>query len=294
MKNYTIIIPHYNIPELLLRCINSIPKREDIQIIVVDDCSPCQDKVFTTLNSLQNKNLEWYSTPIGGSAGRARNVGLKHAKGKWLIFMDADDLFSTEASDIFNCSINRTEDILFYNIKAVMNDNLEIESKRNFYYDYFNHLDDEDYDAKFRYHFHSLWGKIFNRDFINKHNILFDNTRYSNDVCFSYLAGLHADCIYKSKKVLYIVTERNDSLASSLMKDSVMSKNECKTRLMVALKVYDLNKKAKTGVIVYGFFNYLDMLREHYKLCYAYTVLQLLFTYPHLGIHQIKKTLKLV
>ena len=37
--NYSIIIPHKNIPELLQRCLDSIPKREDIQIIVVDDNS---------------------------------------------------------------------------------------------------------------------------------------------------------------------------------------------------------------------------------------------------------------
>ena len=37
---YSIIIPHYNTPELLLRCVTSIPERNDIQIIVVDDNSP--------------------------------------------------------------------------------------------------------------------------------------------------------------------------------------------------------------------------------------------------------------
>ncbi len=40
MFDYSIIIPHYNIPKLLLRCVKSIPERDDVQIIVVDDCSP--------------------------------------------------------------------------------------------------------------------------------------------------------------------------------------------------------------------------------------------------------------
>lgn len=39
MINYSIIIPHKNIPDLLQRCLNSIPRRTDIQIIVVDDNS---------------------------------------------------------------------------------------------------------------------------------------------------------------------------------------------------------------------------------------------------------------
>ena len=37
--NYSVIIPHYNIVPLLERCLKSIPDREDIQIVVVDDNS---------------------------------------------------------------------------------------------------------------------------------------------------------------------------------------------------------------------------------------------------------------
>ena len=40
---YSIIIPHYNNPELLMRCLKSIPVSEDIQVIVVDDNSPNAD-----------------------------------------------------------------------------------------------------------------------------------------------------------------------------------------------------------------------------------------------------------
>ena len=36
---FSIIIPHKNIPSLLQRCLDSIPKRDDVQIIVVDDNS---------------------------------------------------------------------------------------------------------------------------------------------------------------------------------------------------------------------------------------------------------------
>lgn len=37
--NYTIIIPHKNSSNLLLRCLKSIPDREDLEIIIVDDDS---------------------------------------------------------------------------------------------------------------------------------------------------------------------------------------------------------------------------------------------------------------
>lgn len=43
MIKYSIIIPHHNVPTLLERCVNSIPQRDDIQIIVVDDNSVNND-----------------------------------------------------------------------------------------------------------------------------------------------------------------------------------------------------------------------------------------------------------
>lgn len=39
MINYSIIIPHKNIPKLLRRCLDTIPRREDVQVIMVDDNS---------------------------------------------------------------------------------------------------------------------------------------------------------------------------------------------------------------------------------------------------------------
>ncbi len=36
---WSIIVPHHNIPQLLERCLDSIPERDDIQIIVIDDNS---------------------------------------------------------------------------------------------------------------------------------------------------------------------------------------------------------------------------------------------------------------
>ena len=44
MTNYSIVIPHYNLPALLRRCLGSIPQRDDIQVIVVDDGSSEESK----------------------------------------------------------------------------------------------------------------------------------------------------------------------------------------------------------------------------------------------------------
>jgi glycosyltransferase involved in cell wall biosynthesis len=82
--NYSIIIPHKNIPALLQRCLNSIPRREDIQIIVVDDNSDSNIVDFEHFPGMDEPCVDVVFTKEGKGAGYARNVGLSKAKGKWL------------------------------------------------------------------------------------------------------------------------------------------------------------------------------------------------------------------
>ena len=80
MFNFSIIIPHKNIPSLLRRCINSIPNRSDLEIIVVDDNS--DDNVVDDLKTINHENLQIIYTTENKGAGFARNVGLAHSSGK--------------------------------------------------------------------------------------------------------------------------------------------------------------------------------------------------------------------
>lgn len=71
---YSIIIPHYNIPELLERCLKSIPQRDDVQVIIVDDYSDAES-VSIIKNELQPKfsNFQFvYKDKNGGG----ENVGI--------------------------------------------------------------------------------------------------------------------------------------------------------------------------------------------------------------------------
>ena len=71
---YSIIIPHKEIPDLLMRCLRSIPVSEDIQVIVVDDNSSYDDTCLYTYPELSRPYLEFIRTKTGGVAGYARNL----------------------------------------------------------------------------------------------------------------------------------------------------------------------------------------------------------------------------
>lgn len=244
---FSIIIPHYNIPDLLMRCLNSIPVRSDIQVIVVDDCSPNADTYIEKYPELSRPYLEYYSTPQGGSAGRARNVGLDHAKGKWIICMDADDLFVDDMEDVLSLVRDRMEDILFFNYRTVLSNDLSKEGNRGGYQRYFS--DDNIHNEKlFRYHFDSMWGKVFKRSLIEKYHIRCDETKYGNDVGFSFRCGALAKKIAVFNRPFFIITQREGSLASTQFTGKKRSVQEYISRLEGALKILDFIDSNKLKV----------------------------------------------
>ena len=64
MLYYSIVIPHKNAQDLLKYCLDSIPIRDDIQVIVVDDNSDA-DKETKALNMLKGSGcFLWMQTTI--------------------------------------------------------------------------------------------------------------------------------------------------------------------------------------------------------------------------------------
>ena len=220
MINYTIIIPHKNIPDLLQRSLNSIPVRDDVQVIVVDDNSDASKVDFEHFPQWKGKNYEFYLTKEGKGAGYARNVGLEHARGKWLVFLDADDFLRPEASSIFDEEIDTDADIVFFRPRVVFNDNLDKVSKRggSEYIQFVeNYLETED-ETELRTRWHSPVSKIIKTSLVVKNNIHFEETKYSNDIMFSTLTGCKANKITARDACYYVFTERTGSLTSNFCK----------------------------------------------------------------------------
>lgn len=243
MALFSIIIPHYNIPELLIRCLGSIPIHSDFQVIVVDDCSPDADTYKERFPALSRPYLEYYSTPQGGSAGRARNIGLEHAQGEWVICLDADDLFTPEAECLLRRNADNDADILFFQYRSVLSDDLSRPASRNLYQSNFEEYAKTGDDKTLRFRFEAMWGKVFRRSMIEKHHIRCDETSHSNDAMFSVLCGLYAQKVVVFDEPLFLITSREGSLASAQFSAKKRTIKECETRLSVALRIQALLDK---------------------------------------------------
>jgi glycosyltransferase involved in cell wall biosynthesis len=134
MINYTIIIPHKNIPQLLQRCLDSIPRREDAQIIVIDDNSDADKVDFENFPGLNDPYVEViFGKNENGrkGAGYARNLGLEKAKGKWIVFADADDFFMPCFNEVLDQYADDENDIVYFKVTSVDSDTLEPATRIN-------------------------------------------------------------------------------------------------------------------------------------------------------------------
>lgn len=208
MINYSIIIPHFNIPKLLGRCLRSIPERGDVQVIVVDDNSPGNEKYLDTLPELKRKNVEFYVTKDGLGAGHARNVGLSHAIGKWLIFSDSDDFFDNSFSQILDEYVNDDHDIIYFGVKICDSDNPSHVHDT----DRFQSFHETGNEMCLRFGHAEPWGKIIKRSFVVENNIVFQEVKANNDLLFSVKAGFTADSIAVDERTLYWYGVREGSL----------------------------------------------------------------------------------
>lgn len=202
MFTYSFIIPHYNTPDLLTRLLDSIPQREDIQIIVVDDNSVDGKRPIITRSDVLLIQL---TAQESKGAGHARNVGLDNAQGKWLLFADADDYYSDGFITELDKFVNKRIDILYFGVYIVDGNRVYgNENGINFTIArYSNSLKNEHEKNVLGLSINEPWNKMFNREFIYSIEARFEEIPLSNDAWFVNYAGVSASTIEVTLKTLY-------------------------------------------------------------------------------------------
>lgn len=149
----TIVVPVYDSEEFVLRALNSIPDRKDVEIIIIDDCSTdnsyevCRGWIGTRTNCTLLRN------DINQGVGYSKNRAYQMAKGEYIVTVDSDDW----------CNIND------YN-KAI--DALyELNQDRIIFPAVYN--DGTISDGTVRT---ATWGQFLKKDFLMRNDLNFDPT----------------------------------------------------------------------------------------------------------------------
>lgn len=261
----SVIVPIYNVEKYLRQCLQSIADQslKEIEIICVDDGST--DSSPQIVNEFAEKDSRFISvSQENGGAGKARNTGLRMAKGKYLSFLDSDDFFDKNMLlEAYNTAEQYDADFsVFRSDQYYENEN---EFKQVSWtvrypelppYQPFNRHAMT--DNVFKVFVGWAWDKLYNREFVISNNLWFQEQRTSNDMLFVFTATAIA------KKIAYV---SSDKVLAHQRRDS--SDSLSKTRE----KSWDCFYKALTALkerlISEGLFNELEKDFINYALHFS-------------------------
>lgn len=213
--NLSIVIPHFNQPDLLEKLLKSIPQdKKDIQTIVVDDKS---DSIsIKKVESLKVRyNFEFYKNNRNKSAGICRNIGLQKAKNKWVIFADGDDYFVKGFYKIVSRYFESSADVTFFSpTSQYLDTKKEAERHLSFKKIIKNYLKEPNKlnELLLRYNFISTWSKMMKKNFMYKYKIKFDEGPMgAEDVILSTKIGHYMKKFEVCSEIIYCLITRYGS-----------------------------------------------------------------------------------
>lgn len=231
---YSIIIPHKNSVDLLAILLSSIPDTPDSEVLVIDDNSDvtCLEKLY---NMNLNNNVRIFYSGKSEGAGKARNIGLGYATGKWILFADSDDFFVEDMFSLLAAYKDSEADIIYFYVNSIY----LTTAAAAYRHERYTRLVD-DYllcpsvnEDKLRFYFTPPWGKMYRRSLLVEHQISFEEILTGNDMMFSLKAAWAAKKIEAYRKILYTVTVSQGSLTTT------MSKSHFESRFQAVLRCND-------------------------------------------------------
>ena len=185
-KLVSLIIPVYNKGEYLAECLKSIDKQvyRNFEVLLIDDGSTDISAKICDDYYKANSNAKVFHTSNRG-ASEARNFGIEHAKGDYIVFIDADDILGNYYLEVLVNLMQKSNEsmaIIGHGKKSVNDlcsspniDNAKIIDVDEVYNNLIRNEQIRGY----------VWNKIFNRSIIEENGIrFFPDTKIWEDMDF--------------------------------------------------------------------------------------------------------------
>lgn len=216
----SIIVPVYNVELYLCDCIDSILKQsfDAYEIICVEDCST--DKSYDVLcrHYKDNEHIRIIRHNHNMGLSVARNTGLQHASGKYILFVDSDDMLVQGAlSMLYETAERMKTDVLYFDYEKIYNDEVETGVNSRNQYDVQNVVTGRKYfceSIKKRKLKVEVCRQFFRHDFIREHTLEFMPGIVHEDNLFSFQAAFCAERVADLNQKLYLYRQRRGSIMS--------------------------------------------------------------------------------
>jgi len=225
MKNYavTIGIPVYNVEKYIRQTMDSALAQtfESIEFLIVDDCGT--DSSISIVKELQEthprgKDIRIVRQSQNLGIGEGRNRIVKEAQGRYLFFLDADDMLSSNAIQLLYDTAQS------YNAQVVYGSHKRIEllneKKKEILYRYSAmQFSKKDEFSSWVYRCYdgiqaTIWNILMDLDFLRKCNLSFEPISYWEDFMFMMLFPTYITRAVLLPDITYIYYCRNHSLSN--------------------------------------------------------------------------------
>lgn len=222
----SIIIPMYNAQKTIIKCIDSIENQitdfqfeiiivddgsTDNSVAILEDCRLKYDNIFL----LRQKNLK---------QSVARNNGLGHAKGKYVMFFDCDDIIEPNMLNKMINIMQKGNDFTMCGIRKIFdNDEVIIENKTRLSKSKDKKQLISDYLTKNKELDTGLWNKVFKLKIIKENNLFFDNGDFFEDslFVFKYLYFCNFNKIEIIENTFYNLFKRNGKSTTTVFNSKI-------------------------------------------------------------------------
>lgn len=205
----SVIVPVYNAQNDLRQCLDSITGQtlREIEILCVDDGSTDGSAQILEEYERRDPRLKVIRQENAG-AGAARNRGLKEASGEYLSFLDADDFFEPDMLEraYERAAPGRAQIVVFRSDQYHAEEGVFRKTPwtlKSRALPPYRPMDCRTFtDNVFKVFVGWAWDKLFEREFVLRHGLTFQEQRTSNDLLFVFSAIVLAERIETEEKVL--------------------------------------------------------------------------------------------
>lgn len=219
----SVIIPVYNVEQYLTKCLDSVLTQQgaEVEVLAINDGSTDASYEILGKYAKQYANLCVFSQSNQG-VSVARNVGLDHARGDYILFVDPDDWLEPMAvSRLLELMKAQPCDIIGFNCTVVNEYGEKTEFKRIKRSMFYDLSDSRQYIALFAEHGLKTvaWDCFFKADLLRA--LRFESYPNGEDTLFSFRAFLHASTVLFTPEICYNYYKRagTASMRSSLLRD---------------------------------------------------------------------------
>lgn len=205
----SIVVPIYNVEKYLGRCVDSILAQsyENLELILVNDGATDNSSKIAREYEAKDKRVVVYDKPNGGLSD-ARNFGVKHAHGKYILFIDSDDFVKPTMVDMMLTKLIETDsDICVCDMEYLYDDGrVEFASGGMF----------ETTSEKLLTINNSACNKLFKTVMFN--DLEFPVGKYYEDLATIPILMYKAKRVCKVNEAFYVYYQRSGSIAHSANK----------------------------------------------------------------------------